>query len=110
VALALGVVVWAMAVNRFFSSDARIQRDRGHHLVTAGPYEYIRHPAYAAVLVSAVSGPLALGSYWSALPLLPAGLMILRRTRLEDALLREGLEGYADYAQQVRYRLVPGLW
>jgi len=110
VAAALALVVWAMAVNPFFSSVVRIQRDRGQHLITMGPYRYVRHPGYAAVLVYALNGPLALGSYWSALLLIPVVPMILRRTRLEDKLICEELEGYAEYAQRVRYRLVPGVW
>src|SRR5262245_10012236 len=110
VAAALAVTVWAVAVNRFFSSVIRIQADRGHRLVTGGPYRYVRHPAYAAAPFLLVGGGLALGSWLAALVGLLLVLPILRRTAREDRTLREQLEGYAGYAQRVRYRLLPGVW
>jgi protein-S-isoprenylcysteine O-methyltransferase Ste14 len=109
-AAALAVVVWAMAVNRFFSPVIRIQTDRGHHLVTSGPYRYVRHPAYAAFPFLMVGGGLALGSGLAALIGLFLVLPVLRRAAMEDRVLRERLEGYAAYAEQVRYRMFPGVW
>jgi protein-S-isoprenylcysteine O-methyltransferase Ste14 len=110
VAAALAVVTWAVAVNRFFSSVIRIQRDRGHQVVTAGPYRYVRHPGYtAAIVLMLCSGP-ALGSWLAAVPSVLMIPLLLRRTILEDRTLREQLEGYAEYAQKLRYRLVPGVW
>jgi protein-S-isoprenylcysteine O-methyltransferase Ste14 len=109
-AAGLGLSVWAMATNRFFSSVTRIQADRGHRVVTAGPYRVLRHPSYAGSIVGAACGGIALGSWWSLVPLVPFGLLFLWRTAMEDRMLREELEGYAGYAQRVRYRLMPGLW
>jgi protein-S-isoprenylcysteine O-methyltransferase Ste14 len=106
----LAVQVWAVAVNRFFSSVIRIQTDRGHQLVTSGPYRFVRHPAYAAAPLIMIGGGLALGSWLATIIgalIVPA---LVRRTALEDRTLREQLEGYADYAQKVRYRLAPGIW
>jgi protein-S-isoprenylcysteine O-methyltransferase Ste14 len=108
--VALTILQWAMRVNHFFSSDARIQRDRGHYVVTGGPYQFIRHPGYLCNIVLTLSSPLALGSYVSALGVLPFIPLLLRRMRIEEGLLLAELEGYAKYAQRVRYRLVPGLW
>lgn len=102
--------MWAMAANRFFSSAVRIQRDRGHYVITSGPYRFVRHPGYLAGIVLFLASPLALGSYVSVLPMLVIVLVFLRRTALEDRMLREELEGYASYAGKVRYRLVPGVW
>jgi protein-S-isoprenylcysteine O-methyltransferase Ste14 len=109
-AAALAVVVWAMAVNRFFSLVIRIQSDRGHHLVTSGPYRYVRHPAYAAFPFLMVGSGLALSSWLAVLIGLLLVLPVLRRAALEDRVLREQLEGYAAYARQVRYRMFPGVW
>lgn len=109
-AAAMALAAWAMAVNRFFSSDARIQRDRGHRVVTGGPYRFIRHPGYAGSLLLSLAMPVALGSWWSYLPALAGAGLILRRLLLEDRLLRAELEGYADYAARVPWRLVPRLW
>jgi protein-S-isoprenylcysteine O-methyltransferase Ste14 len=69
----------------------------------------VRHPGYLGILLSASAG-VALGSWWSLVPLVPVAILILRRTTLEDRLLRKNLEGYANYSEQVRYRLVPGVW
>ncbi len=106
----MAVTVWAMAVNRYFSSVIRIQADRGHHLVTSGPYAYVRHPFYACWPFLAVGAGLALGSWLAALIGLFLVFPILLRTVKEDRTLREQLEGYAAYAQRVRYRLLPGVW
>jgi protein-S-isoprenylcysteine O-methyltransferase Ste14 len=109
-AAGMAVMIWALAVNRFFSSVIRIQTDRGHHLITTGPYRYIRHPAYASCFFLFVGGGLALGSWLAVLLNVFMVAAILRRTALEDRFLRENLEGYADYARKVRYRLIPGVW
>lgn len=109
-AVGLGVWMWAMAVNPFFSSEVRIQRDRGHRVITAGPYQFVRHPGYVAAIVFFLASPLALGSLWSALPMIVLVAVFLRRVAMEDRLLRAELEGYADYARRVRYGLVPGVW
>ena len=103
--------LWAMRVNRFFSSVVRIQSDRGQHVVTTGPYELIRHPGYlAGILVMAASG-VSLCS-WLAAALLVACTVpyLLYRTVAEDRLLQAQLPGYRDYAARVRWRLIPGIW
>jgi protein-S-isoprenylcysteine O-methyltransferase Ste14 len=107
---ATAVLVWAEAVNRFFSPVIRIQTERGHHLITTGPYRYVRHPGYAAAPFLFIGSGLVLGS-WLAVRLgLFMILPILRRAALEDRILHEQLEGYAAYSQKVRYRLFPGVW
>jgi protein-S-isoprenylcysteine O-methyltransferase Ste14 len=109
-AAAVAVQVWAVAVNRFFSSVIRIQDDRGHHVITDGPYRYVRHPAYASWPFFIIGAGLALGSWSAALIGVVLVAPLLRRTALEDRILREQLEGYAAYAQKVRYRVFPGVW
>lgn len=104
------VALWAMRSNPFFSSVVRIQADRGHRVVTGGPYRFVRHPAYAAFLWMPMLAALVLGS-WLALvfgPFMAAGFVA--RTAIEDRALRAELPGYAEYAERVRYRLVPGVW
>ncbi len=109
-AAALGLATWAVGVNRFFSSVVRIQRERGHHLITAGPYRFVRHPGYVASLCSSFFGSLVLGSWSAMAPAAVMAALILRRTALEDRFLHEELEGYPDYAKRVRSRLLPGIW
>jgi protein-S-isoprenylcysteine O-methyltransferase Ste14 len=101
---------WAVAANRFFSAIIRIQRDRGHHVVDTGPYRLVRHPGYLASMVHMPGVALALGS-WRGLAVVAAvGVVVIVRTALEDRTLRAELEGYAEYAGRVRYRLLPGVW
>ena len=102
--------VYAMLNNRFFSPVARIQHERGHTLVTSGPYRFVRHPGYVGAILASACGGVALGSWWSLVPLVPFVFLFLRRTALEDRMLRADLDGYAGYAERVRYRLLPGLW
>jgi protein-S-isoprenylcysteine O-methyltransferase Ste14 len=109
-ALGQGLFSWAMASNVFFSGGVRIQMERGHTVATGGPYRYVRHPGYVGYIISWLATSLALGSLWG---LIPAGLMMglmVVRTALEDRTLLEELDGYKEYAQRVRYRLLPGIW
>ena len=106
----MALAVYAMLNNRFFSPVVRIQHEREHMLVTSGPYRFVRHPGYVGAILASACGGVALGSWWSLVPLVPFGFLFLRRTALEDRMLRADLDGYAGYAERVRYRLLPGLW
>jgi len=101
---------WAMAANRYFYGFVRIETERGHTVATGGPYRMVRHPGYAGGVLFDLAAPLMLGSLWA---LIPAGFtvcLLVVRTALEDRTLQDELDGYKDYAQQVRYRLLPGVW
>ena len=100
----------AMRENRFFSAVVRIQNERGHHLIDTGLYAHVRHPGYAGMIPSMPFSALALGSWAAFAVSFVYVALILRRVRFEDAFLHANLEGYAEYAQRVRYRLVPGVW
>lgn len=101
---------YALIANRFFSGMVRIQSERGHHVVSSGPYQWMRHPGYAGALISYLATPFLLDSWWTLVPVLTAFIIIFVRTSLEDQALQEKLVGYQDYAQEVRYRLIPGIW
>jgi len=107
---AMATFPWAMHVNRFFSPVVRIQSERGHHLVTTGPYRIVRHPGYLAAILAGLSSGIVLGSWWSLVPIAPIIVMLVRRTIIEDHFLHAHLEGYPAYAQRVRYRLAPWVW
>ncbi len=108
----LGYVLgsWALVTNRFFSGVVRIQKDRGHHVVSTGPYAYVRHPGYLGAGISYFGMVLMLGSPWALIPYLLELVVIVARTRLEDELLQTELPGYAEYTQHTRFRLIPGIW
>ena len=108
--LAALFATWALLSNTFASEVVRIQEERGHAVVTTGPYHYVRHPMYTGIVVLGPGMALGLGSLWALIPALLFSLAFVYRTASEDRLLQRDLSGYAEYVQQVRYRLVPGIW
>jgi protein-S-isoprenylcysteine O-methyltransferase Ste14 len=109
-ALGYALIVWATAVNAFFSQIVRIQTERGHTTITGGPYQFVRHPAYVGIILVELGMPLMLGSWWALVPSVLSVPLFFVRTALEDKTLQGELPGYKEYAAQVRYRLVPGIW
>jgi protein-S-isoprenylcysteine O-methyltransferase Ste14 len=101
---------YALIENPFFSGVARIQTERGHRVVTTGPYRWVRHPGYASALVAYVATPVLLGSAWAIVPTLTLCGCLVLRTALEDRMLLDELEGYRAYALKVHHRLVPLVW
>ncbi len=99
--------IWAMAVNPFFSPEIRLQTERGHHLVSCGPYRFVRHPGYLAMLIAAPASALAIGSWLALLPASTFCLVILKRVGAEEEFLQKNLAGYRDYVRQVQGRLFP---
>jgi protein-S-isoprenylcysteine O-methyltransferase Ste14 len=108
--LGYALFLWAMVSNAFFAEGVRIQQERGHRVATDGPYRCVRHPGYAGAIMAAVATPFLLGSLWGLIPAILAAALYVVRTSLEDKTLMEELPGYKEYAQQTRYRLLPGLW
>jgi protein-S-isoprenylcysteine O-methyltransferase Ste14 len=104
------LVVQAMRANRFFSPVVRVQTERGHRVIDAGPYRMIRHPGYLGMIVSVICSGLALGSWLAVAFALLYAVFIFRRVFFEDAFLKANLAGYTDYARRVPYRLIPRTW
>ena len=110
VILGFALFLWAMVSNAYFSEVVRIQDDRGHQVVTDGPYRFVRHPGYTGAILSFLGSPLLLGSWWAFIPtIIGIGGYVLR-TALEDKTLQLELDGYRAYTEQVRHRLFPGVW
>jgi len=101
---------YALIENRFFSGVVRIQTERGHRVVSSGPYRWIRHPGYAGAILAYLATPFFLDSSWAILPALFLTVVLVIRTALEDQTLQDELDGYQDYTGHVRYRLLPGVW
>jgi protein-S-isoprenylcysteine O-methyltransferase Ste14 len=108
--LSLSTSLWAMWTNKFFSSVVRIQTDRGQYVIRSGPYRFIRHPGYLAGCLAFTSVAPALGSIWALIPASLTVLLIVIRTYLEDKTLKEELQGYSEYAKNVKFRLLPYIW
>jgi protein-S-isoprenylcysteine O-methyltransferase Ste14 len=110
VALCMGLTFLTFRENSFAVPVVRVQRERGQHVVSTGPYRYVRHPMYTGAVCLFVGTPLLLGS-WIGLAMAVLLVMLLAvRAVLEEKTLADELEGYRDYAQRVRYRFVPLVW
>jgi protein-S-isoprenylcysteine O-methyltransferase Ste14 len=106
-----GVIVWhVMMTNAYLSSWARIQEDRGQVVIQEGMYQRIRHPMYLGIITGFVGIPLVLSSWWAMIPSIVIVGLFVYRTYREDQMLIDGLAGYSEYTEKVRYRLLPGIW
>lgn len=109
-AIATAWISWAMVMNPYLEQTVRIQHDRGHRVIDAGPYRFVRHPMYAGLIACYAAMPPILGSGWAFAVSAAVTAALLWRTVREDRTLREELPGYNEYASRTRYRLLPGVW
>ena len=112
-----GLLLWSFVLffatfreNTFLSPAVRVQTDRGHTVVSTGPYRHVRHPMYAALIPFIIGTTLLLRSWWGLVPGLLIVVAAARRAVLEERVLRVQLPGYEEYSATVRYRLVPHVW
>jgi protein-S-isoprenylcysteine O-methyltransferase Ste14 len=103
-------LMWAMQANRFFSAYVRIQKERGHSVISQGPYRIVRHPGYAFWSLRTIGIPLLFGSNWTFIVAVLFIAMFFVRTALEDEALQNELQGYKEYAEQVRWKIIRGIW
>lgn len=108
VALGFFIVFRVFATNTFTS--ATIEVDAEQHVIETGPYAHVRHPMYAGALVLLLGTPLALGSFWGLLTIVPIGATIMWRLLDEERFLSERLRGYEAYRKKTRHRLIPHVW
>lgn len=104
------LAVWCGAANTYMSSSVRIQKDRGHQVIQSGPYRFVRHPLYISNIVFFPFLALFLGSLWALIPAAVIMTLFVIRTSLEDSTLKKELDGYHEYTQRVKYRLLPYIW
>lgn len=108
VMLSYGLVCYVLSVNSY--AAATITTGADQPVISTGPYAYVRHPMYSGALLMFGLTPLALGSYWSLLIVIPLAAVFAWRLLDEERVLKRDLPGYAAYCDKVRYRLVPGVW
>jgi protein-S-isoprenylcysteine O-methyltransferase Ste14 len=101
---------WVLLVNAYAATTVRVETERGQHVISDGPYRFVRHPMYTALLAGYLLSPLVFGSWWAGLPVVGLIGLFVWRTAREDATLQAKLPGYAEYATRTRYRLLPGVW
>jgi protein-S-isoprenylcysteine O-methyltransferase Ste14 len=105
-----GWIMWVLRENSFAAPVVKVQRERGHHVISTGPYALVRHPMYSGATLYFLGTALLLGS-WFGVAISPLFTVLFAiRALIEERTLIAGLEGYADYAARVRYRLLPGIW
>ncbi|OBK30959.1 hypothetical protein A5634_14920 [Mycobacterium asiaticum] len=108
VAVGLGIAMLTIVQNGYAASTVTVED--GQHVVSTGFYSRVRHPMYVGNLILMAGIPLALGSYWGLVIYVPALLVLVARIVDEERALVDGLDGYRDYMQRVRYRLIPHVW
>lgn len=108
VAAGLGIAMVVVVQNSYAAATVTVES--GQTLVSSGMYKHVRHPMYVGNFVMMIGIPLALGSYWGLLFVIPAQAVIIFRILDEEKLLTEQLPGYREYTQRVRYRLLPYVW
>lgn len=94
--------------NTYLSRTIRVQENQT--VVDTGLYGIVRHPMYSATLLLFLSMPLVLGSLYAFAIFLAYPFIIARRIRHEEEFLEENLEGYRQYKNKVKYRLIPFIW
>ena len=113
--LALFAVGWAlmtvaMHANAFAAPVVRYQKERGQRVIDSGPYHFVRHPMYSAVIPLLVGMSLWLGSFAGAIVAIVPTVLIGIRAMLEENFLRRELPGYAEYIMRTRFRMIPYVW
>jgi protein-S-isoprenylcysteine O-methyltransferase Ste14 len=102
------MVFWVFRENRYASRVVEVAE--GQQVIDSGPYAAVRHPMYIGSIVMYVFSPLVLGSWWAVIPALPIIPVLVVRLLDEEKVLAQGLPGYEEYRQKVKYRLLPGVW
>ena len=96
--------------NTYLAQVVKIDKARGHQVITTGPYAWVRHPMYAVIIVLLFAVPTALGSMYALVIAVFLMALLIVRTCLEDRTLHAELTGYPEYAKQTPYKLVPWVW
>ncbi|MGD8342865.1 MAG: isoprenylcysteine carboxylmethyltransferase family protein [Desulfobacterales bacterium] len=108
VLLGYGFVFLVLRENSYASRVIEVEKDQ--KVISSGPYAIVRHPMYLGVALMFLFTPLALGSYWALIPAVLMIFVLVPRIFNEEKVLQRDLEGYREYMQKVRYRLIPGIW
>jgi len=110
VVLSFYIMFLTFRENAYLALVVKVQEERGHSVVSTGPYRYVRHPMYASMFLFFPGSALLLGSWWGLLLCVVLLGLLVWRIPLEERMLENGLAGYDEYARKVRYRLIPRVW
>ena len=104
------LTAWALSENRYAEAVSRVQEERDQRVCSTGPYAFVRHPMYSAIVMWCLSVVMVFPSFWVALVACVVAFVIAARTALEDEMLASALPGYSEYRDKVRWRLIPFVW
>ena len=108
VLLGYGFVFLVLRENSYASRVIEVEKDQ--EVISSGPYAIVRHPMYLGVALMFLFTPLALGSFWALIPAVLMIFVLVPRIFNEEKVLQRDLDGYREYMQEVKYRLIPGIW
>lgn len=108
--IAVGFLAVMVVLRQNAFASAIIEVTDGQTVISTGPYAVVRHPMYAGALAIFLGAPLALGTWWGLLIMMPVLAGLVARLLDEETYLVRNLPGFEAYRHDVRYRLVPGLW
>jgi protein-S-isoprenylcysteine O-methyltransferase Ste14 len=108
VLISYGIFFLVLKENPYASRIVEVESEQT--VITSGPYAKVRHPMYSVVLSMYILSPIALGSYWAIIPMILIIPVIVARILNEEKVLVRDLNGYKEYMQKTRYRLIPGIW
>jgi protein-S-isoprenylcysteine O-methyltransferase Ste14 len=97
-----------MKENSYASRVIEVEKDQ--KVISSGPYAIVRHPMYVCMLIIYTAMPLALGSYWALLTVIPIPFLLAIRIWGEEKVLKKDLKGYTEYTKKVKFRLIPYIW
>ena len=106
--LSYGMYAEVMRENEWLSRSIEVME--GQKVVSTGLYGIVRHPMYTATILMFLAMPLVMGSWWAFLVMIPYVLAIVTRIKDEETLLTKELEGYQEYKEKVRWKLIPYIW
>ncbi len=106
----VGYMLFFLVLRENSYASRVVEVEKEQKVISTGPYAIVRHPMYVAVLLMFLSSPIALGSFWAFVPMIPVALFIIRRIMDEERLLSKELAGYEEYMEKVKYRLIPKVW
>lgn len=106
----LAYLLFLMVMRENTYGSRIITVENGQTVIRTGPYAVVRHPMYVAMLIIYLAEPLALGSYWAILPALAMIPVMIARIKNEEMTLKQNLTGYTEYCDEVKFRLLPGIW
>ena len=108
IVVGVGTSFLVIIQNSYAAANITVEADQ--RVVSTGLYGLVRHPMYVGMLIFLAGTPLALGSYWGLVVLVPGVIVFAFRILDEEKMLQQELDGYIDYTREVQYRLLPYVW